>query len=142
MSRVLLGLLLAGVLAGAYTWPASAQGLSVRVVSITNPVTRDAEASLTVRTDPGAECHAVARLVRGRKTRPSDKGAATPGVDLSSAKSGSKSLALAPRIADTRGLVTWKTRVDAQAPRGPVLVTVQCAHGGRTGQAEATTEIR
>jgi hypothetical protein len=142
MSRLLLSLLVAGVLAGAHAGPASAQGLSVRVVSITNPAARDAEASLTVRTDPGAECRAVARTIRNRGVRASGKGAATPGADVSPAKPGGKSLALGSRVADARGLVTWKTRVDAQAPRGPVLVTIQCTHGGRTGQTEATTEIR
>ncbi|MDR7419044.1 MAG: hypothetical protein QN178_09045 [Armatimonadota bacterium] len=141
LSRILVSLVLAGAMTVGQVWAAAAPGLTVSIVSITNPATRDADASLTIRTDPGAECRATARVTRGRKGG-ANKAGATPGAQASPSKPGSKSLTLAAQVADARGMVTWKTRVDSQTPRGPVVVTVTCALGGRAGQAETTIEVR
>lgn len=99
--------------------------LPISVVSVSSPVAASANATIFIRTSPGARCWGT--------------------VDYKSA--GTKPGKMGPRdleaqIADMEGRAAWRWPVDERAVPGrwPILVT--CEKGGTTSELRTHFEIR
>lgn len=120
MHRVLaLTLTVAFLLVGTPS-PVRAQPLPVRLVSPTSPVSPGDDATVTVQTTPGALCLITVRYKSGP----------------------SRARGLVPKIADSRGIVTWTWRVGTRTTPGRWPIIVTCSADGRQGTLETSFEVR
>ena len=102
--------------------PISATGgsISVRITSLTSPVSRGSFASLGARTKAGAACTITVEY-----------------------KSGPSSAAgLGPKTASGTGSVSWTWKVGSRTTVGSWPVTVTCRSGGQSSSAEKNVAVR
>jgi hypothetical protein len=102
--------------------PVSAPGgsITVRITSLTSPVSRGSFASIAARTKAGAACTITVEY-----------------------KSGPSSAAgLGPKTASSTGSVSWTWRVGTRTTVGSWPVTVTCSSGGQSSSAERSFLVR
>lgn len=92
------------------------QNVRVQIVSLTSPVSPGSQASLIVKTNPGAVC--------------------TPIV------SGPAHAKLESKQADAQGLARWRSRVPNQAATGTYQLTVTCAMQDSEASAHRSIVVR
>ncbi len=120
------GLLLAAVLTlcaeGALVRAAE---LPISVVSLSSPVAPRGNATMFIRTSPGARCRATVEYkstrLKPRKTEPRD---------------------LDAQIADMEGRAAWRWPVGESAVPGRWPIVVTCAKGSATSELRTYFEIR
>lgn len=93
---------------------------SASVQSLTSPVAPGSNASVTIKTNPFAECTVV---VEYNKIASKDSG-------------------LGPKVADDFGTVSWTWTVEASVPVGKWPVTVTCAHNELTAVVQEDLEVK
>jgi hypothetical protein len=92
----------------------------VKLTKRTASVARNAKASVTIKTTPGAEC----------------------GIDVQY-KSGSPSAAgLEPKTADAKGAVTWKWLVGRNASTGRAPIVITCTLGDQSGRLDTSFKVK
>ncbi len=99
--------------------PAANANVGVSVQSLTSPVAPGENASITIRTLPGAECTIT---VEYNKVKSTDSG-------------------LVAKVADEYGMVDWTWTVDASAPKGKWPVDVTCSRGEKSGMVRGDLEV-
>ncbi len=96
-----------------------AQTLSVRVVSVISPVRAGSQATLTVKTSPGAQC--------------------TPSVQ---GRSGATVKVFPKRVADAHGMATWTWQVPVETAAGPWPVTITCVSSSPNGTIRSEASVK
>src|SRR5574341_444627 len=99
-------------LIGLLRAPARAADLPVSLVSITSPAAPFTEATLTIRTTPGANCS----------------------ITVSYKSGPSRAKGLIPKITDGSGRITWTWRVGSNTTPGRWPISVTCAKGADHGE--------
>jgi hypothetical protein len=95
----------------------AASRLSVKIVSLTSPISGGKQATIEVSTAPNASCKIV--------------------VTYDSGPSAAKGLE--PKTADATGSVSWTWNVGATTTPGKWPVTVTCTSGGRQATAKRSS---
>lgn len=108
-------LLLVGVAAAA-----QAVDLAISVVSLTSPAAPFSDATLTIRTSPGAGCS----------------------IKVTYRSGPSRARGLYPQTADGRGRITWRWRVGSSTTLGRWPIVVSCEKGGDRGELRTSFEVR
>jgi hypothetical protein len=94
--------------------------LPVKLTKRTASVARNAKASVTIKTTPGAEC----------------------GIDVQY-KSGSPSaVGLEPKVANAKGAITWKWLVARNTSTGRAPIVITCTLGGQSGRLDTSFKVK
>ena len=93
--------------------------LEVAITKLTSPVKPGDDATVAIKTDPGALCKIEVKLKSGA----------------------SKAAALKSQRADDKGVTTWNWKIAANAAPGDWPVTVDCSLKGAKGTASGTLKI-
>jgi len=118
--RPLLILVLSLLAAAVSLSPVFGQGLEVKLVSVTSPVSPGDDATITVQTAPGATCLITVRYKSGP----------------------SKARGLSPKAADSQGRLSWTWRVGSRTSQGTWPITVTCNSGGQQATLQASFVVR
>jgi hypothetical protein len=94
--------------------------LGVKLTKRTTSVARNTNASVTVETTKGAEC----------------------GIDVPYASGSSSAKGLEPKIANSKGAVTWKWLVGRNESKGLVPIVVTCTLGERLGRLDTRFRVK
>jgi hypothetical protein len=105
--------------------PVRVAELPISVVSISSPVSAKANATIFIRTSPGARCWGTVDY-KSAGTKPRKMGP----------------LDLDPQIADMEGRAAWRWPVDERAVPGRWPIVVTCEKGGTTRELRTHFEIR
>lgn len=100
--------------------PKPGSAITVRITSLTSPITRGAFATLVARTKAGASCTIVVRYKSGP----------------------SKAAGLGPKTASSSGSVSWTWKVGSRTTVGSWPVTATCSAGGRSASAGLSLVVR
>ena len=100
--------------------PAAAADLGVTVTKRTTSAARNTTASVTIKTTKGAEC----------------------GIDVQYPSGSSTAKGLEPKIADSKGAVTWKWLVGRNTTKGNVPIEIICTLGDRSGTANTGFTVK
>jgi len=118
VSLGIIGLLLAGGLAVGNG--NAAAKVSVKIVSLTTPVTPGTDATLEAQTAPNATCTITVQYASGA----------------------SQAASLSQKSANAQGAVSWTWRVGANTPPGKYPVTVSCSAGGKEVSAKRSLQVK
>jgi hypothetical protein len=92
----------------------------VKLTKRTASVARNARASVTIKTTPGAEC----------------------GIDVQY-KSGSASpVGLEPKVANAKGAITWKWLVARNTSTGRAPIVITCTLGDQSGRLDTSFKVK
>jgi hypothetical protein len=94
--------------------------ISVRITSLTSPVSPGAIAALLARTTRGASCSIVVEYKSGP----------------------SQAAGLGPKTANNSGSVSWTWKIGSRTTAGSWPVTVSCSSGGKSASSRATLVVR
>jgi hypothetical protein len=94
--------------------------LSVKLIKRTTSVARNAKASVTIKTTKGAEC----------------------GIDVQYKSGSSTADGLQPKIANSKGAVTWKWLVGRNTSKGRVPIVVTCTLGDQAGRLDTAFRVK
>lgn len=100
--------------------PPAGPALAVKVTKAPGSVAQGATASVTISTTKASSCE----------------------IDVVYASGSSTAKGLETKTADSKGAVTWKWMVGRKTTKGKWPVTISCALGDRTGDAEATVTVK
>jgi hypothetical protein len=102
------------------TAPGWTAALTVSLVHLSSPVAPFSDATIQVKTVPGAACTITVLYKSGP----------------------SRARGLVPRAADRSGFVEWQWRVGSNTTPGQWPVVVTCEQGGERGELRALLEVR
>jgi hypothetical protein len=94
--------------------------LPVKLTNRTASVARNTRASVTIKTTKGAEC----------------------GIDVQYPSGSSTAAALVPKIANSKGVLTWKWLVGRNASKGKVPIVITCTLGDRSGRLDTSFKVK
>ena len=94
--------------------------LAVKVTKRTASVTRNARASVTIKTTTGAEC----------------------GIDVQYPSGSSTADGLEPKTTNASGAITWKWVVAGDVKKGGVPIVITCTLGDQTGRADTSFKVK
>lgn len=94
-------------------------GGTIELVALTSPVSSGANASITIRTSPNANCSIAVT-------------SATPGSGLGA---GNSNPSLVAKTAGVDGVVSWTWALGAKAPTGTRQIVIDCVPGGHADYA-------
>jgi len=100
--------------------PAPTAELSLKIVSVTSPVSPGAYATLKARAPPGAQCTIAVYYKSGRST----------------------AQGLYPKQADNNGDVSWRWKVGTRTTTGSWRIVVTATYGGKTVSQETYFTVR
>jgi micrococcal nuclease len=89
----------------------NASPLNVKVTAYSKSVRAGSNASIAIKTNPGADCT----------------------INVEYASGASTAAGLEPKQAGTTGSVVWKWKVGSHTTKGSWPITIECDHGGRSG---------
>jgi hypothetical protein len=115
----LLALGLTLCLVGLQLGLAQAADLSVTLISVTSPAAPFTDATLTIRTTPGANCSIVVHYKSGP----------------------SRAKGLIPKVASSSGRVSWTWRVGSNTTPGRWPIVVTCEKGMEHGELRTAFEV-
>ena len=98
----------------------NASPLNLKVTAYTKSVRAGSNASITVKTNPGADCQITVEYSSGPST----------------------AAGLEPKKAGTTGSATWKWKVGSHTTKGSWPITIQCDHGGRTATVKRNFTVK
>ena len=110
-----VGLLLLTLLARAW-----AADLAISIISLSSPVAPFSDATLQIRSSPGARCTITVLYKSGP----------------------SRARGLYPQTADGTGRVTWRWRVGSNTTPGRWPIVVTCEQDGNRGELRTTFDVR
>jgi hypothetical protein len=114
----LLLLLVSSIVACSQTAPAPA--LSLKIVSVTSPVSPGANATLVAQTVPGANCD----------------------IDVYYKSGASTAQGLYAKTADSSGRVSWTWKVGTRTTSGNWQIVVKASYGGKTITQSTSFTVR
>jgi hypothetical protein len=94
--------------------------LPVKLTKRTASVVRNTKASVTIKTTKGAEC----------------------GIDVQYPSGSSTAAALGPKIANSKGAVTWKWLVARTASKGKIPIVITCTLGDLSGRLDTSFKVK
>ena len=94
--------------------------LPVKLTKRTASVARNTKASVTIKTTKGAEC----------------------GIDVQYPTGSSTAAALGPKIASSKGAITWKWLVGRNASKGKVPIVITCTLGDQSGRLDTSFKVK
>jgi len=94
--------------------------LAVKLTKRTASVARNAAAAVTIRTTKGAEC----------------------GIDVHYAAGSSTAEGLEPKIANSKGAITWKWLVARNTSKGSVPIVITCTLGDLSGRLDTSFKVK
>jgi hypothetical protein len=106
-------------LIGLQLGPARAADLLITLVSVTSPAAPFTDATLTVSTNPGANCSIVVHYKSGP----------------------SRAKGLVPKVASSSGRVSWTWRVGSNTTPGRWPIVVTCEKGMDRGELRMAFEV-
>ena len=92
----------------------------VKVTKRTASVARNARASVTIKTTKGAEC----------------------GIDVQYKSGSSTAQGLEPKIANSKGAITWKWLVARSIGKGSVPIVITCTLDERSGRLDTGFKVK
>ena len=99
--------------------PPAAPALAVKVTKAPGSVAQGGTATVTISTTKGSSCD----------------------IDVVYYSGSSDAKGLETKTADSKGVVTWKWMVGRKTTKGKWPVTISCALGDRTGDAETSVTV-
>ncbi len=93
--------------------------LPVKLTKRTASVARNARASVTIKTTKGAEC----------------------GIDVQYKSGSSTAAGLEPKVANSKGAVTWKWLVARNASKGRAPIVITCTLGDLSGRLDTAVKV-
>jgi hypothetical protein len=93
--------------------------LPVKLTKRSASVARNARASVTIKTTKGAEC----------------------GIDVQYKSGSSTAAGLEPKIANSKGAITWKWLVGSNTSKGRVPIVITCTLGDRSGRLDTAFKV-
>jgi len=114
----IIGLLISGGL--ALESVNAAAKLSVKIVSMTSPVTPGTDATVEAQTAPNATCTIAVEYASGA----------------------SQASGLDQKTADSKGTVSWTWRVGPNTTPGKYPVTVSCSMDGKQASAKKSIDVK
>lgn len=94
--------------------------LPVKLTKRTASVARNAKASVTIKTTPGAEC----------------------GIDVQYASGSPSAAGLEPKTANAKGAVSWKWLVGRNASKGTAPIVITCTLGDHSGRLDTSFKVK
>jgi hypothetical protein len=94
--------------------------LAVKLTKRTTSVARNATASVTIKTTKGAEC----------------------GIDVQYKSGSSTAAGLEPKIANSKGAITWKWLVARNTSKGSVPIVITCTLGDLSGRLDTGFKVK
>jgi hypothetical protein len=93
--------------------------MAIEVISLTETVPQNGDASISIRTDPGAECFITVEYASGA----------------------SDAEGLEAQVANDQGVVSWTWRVGRRTTEGTWPITVACGLPGKLGRLETSFTV-
>jgi len=93
--------------------------LPVKLTKRTASVARNTRASVTIKTTKGAEC----------------------GIDVQYKSGSSTAAGLGPKIANSKGAITWKWLVGSNTTKGRVPIVITCTLGDLSGRLDTSFKV-
>jgi micrococcal nuclease len=93
--------------------------LPVKLTKRTASVARNTKASVTIKTKPGAEC----------------------GIDVQYKSGSSTAAGLQPKIANSKGAITWKWLVGRETSKGRAPIVITCTLGDLSGRLDTSVKV-